>query len=124
MRRLSTALILLGTLALNLFSTDATSAAPMAIDDCSHDATIQALRDCVEHAAHHGHIDNAGIATSLLAKLDAAATAIDRAQPAAAMRILTAFTREVAAQDGKHIAAPHAEHLIAHAELVMAARQP
>jgi len=35
-------------------------------DACSHDSTIASLMTCVEHAANGGHIDNAGIAQSLL----------------------------------------------------------
>lgn len=123
MRRLLIPLVLLSALALNLFTGGVTTAAPLTMDDCSHDATIQSLRGCVERAAHHGHIDSLGVATSLLAKLDAAEVAAGR-QPAAAARILAAFARELAAQDGKRIAAAHAGHLIAHAELVIAALQP
>ena len=124
MRRSLTSLIVLGALALNLLAVGATNAAAVAMDECSHEATIAALRECLEHAAHHGHIDNAWVAASLLAKIDAAAAAEERGQPAVAARSLAALTRELAAQDGKHVAAPHAGHLIAHAELVLAALQP
>ena len=124
MRRCITSLIVLGALALNLLAVGATSAAPMDMDDCSHDATIAALRECVEHAAHHGHVDNPGIAASLLAKLDAAQALAAAGQPTAAGRVLTALIQELAAQDGKHVAAPHAGHLIAHAETVIAALLP
>ena len=48
--------------------------------------TIQALRDCVQHAVDQGLIDNAGVATSLFAKLDAAQAAQDRGQPTVAER--------------------------------------
>ena len=89
--------------------------------DCSHDGTVQALRECVEHAAAEGHIDNPGITRSLLAKLDAAEAAIDRGQSSAAINKLEAFIREVEAQAGKHIVAEHAQHLVEHAELVIQA---
>ena len=83
---------------------------------CPHDTgTVQGLRDCVTHAASEGHIDNPGVAKSLLAKLDAAQAAVDRDQPAVAINNLQAFIREVQAQSGKHIDAEHAGHLAAHA---------
>jgi hypothetical protein len=98
------------------------AAEPM--DDCSHDATLPSLRACIEHAAEHGHIDSAGVARSLLAKLDAAQAALDRGQPAVAVAILEALIREVAAQAGVHIAEPHAGHLQEHARHVIHAIQP
>src|SRR6476646_4416338 len=53
----------------------------MAAEECTHDqATIGALRACVMHAVAEGHIDNPGVAKSLLAKLDAAQSALDRGQ--------------------------------------------
>ena len=89
------------------------------MDDCVHDATIQSLRTCVQHAAEHGHIDNSGVTHSLLAKLDAAQKAQDRSQNAVAIDILEAFVREVRAQSGKHIVQEHAEHLLMHAQAVI-----
>jgi hypothetical protein len=91
------------------------------MDDCAHDATIQSLSTCVQHAAEHGHIDNPGVARSLLAKLDAAQTAQGRSQNAVAVDILEAFVREVHAQSGKHILQEHAEHLLMHAQMVIQA---
>ena len=89
-------------------------------DTCAHDvATVAALRECVEHAAHHGHIDNAGVARSLLATLDAAQSAVDQGRNATAIRHLEAFIHEVEAQAGKHIVAEHADHLIEHTEAVI-----
>lgn len=93
-------------------------------DACSHDPTIASLKMCVEHAANAGHIDNAGIAKSLLAKLDAAQKALDRGQPAVAANILRAFVQAVEAQSGKHIEEHHAEHLIAHVEHIISALNP
>jgi FIMAH domain-containing protein len=89
------------------------------IDHCSHDATIQSLRTCVLHAVAEGHIDNRGITSSLLAKLDAAQAALDRDHTEVAVNLLDAFVREVRAQSGKHIAQEHAEHLLMHAQLVI-----
>ena len=89
------------------------------IDHCSHDATIQSLRTCVLHAAAEGHIDNQGITSSLLAKLDAAQAALDRGQAEVAVNLLAAFVRDVRAQSGKHIAQEHAAHLLMHAQAVI-----
>jgi hypothetical protein len=92
-----------------------------AMDGCVHEPTIQSLRECVQHAANHGFIDNQGIVRSLLAKLDAAQAAVDRGQPAVAVNQLEAFIRELRAQAGKHIAQEHAEHLQMHAQDVIRA---
>ena len=91
------------------------------VDDCAHNATIQSLRTCVQHAAEHGHIDNQGVTRSLLAKLNAAQTAQGRSQNAVAVDILEAFVREVRAQSGTHILQEHAEHLLMHAQTVIQA---
>lgn len=98
---------------------------PAAADDeCSdHAPTLTALRACVEHAFAEGHITSAGVAASLLAKLDAAQGALDRGQPHVATGQLRAFVREVQAQGGRHIEPPHDQHLVMHAEAVVAALQ-
>ncbi len=88
---------------------------------CAHEPTVHSLRECVVHAAHAGHIDNAGVANSLLAKLDAAQRALDRGQTAVAVNNVQAFIQAVEAQAGKHIVAEHAEHLIMHAQEVLTA---
>jgi hypothetical protein len=89
---------------------------------CPHDtATVQALRECVTHAASEGHIDTAGITKSLLAKLDAAQAAVDRDQRSVAINHLEAFIHDVKAQAGKHIDAEHAAHLVEHATGVIQA---
>lgn len=93
-------------------------------DACSHDTTIASLKTCVEHAVNAGHIDNAGIAQSLLAKLNAAQKAVDRGQPSVGINNLNAFVQAVEAQSGKHIEASHAEHLITHAQNVITALNP
>ena len=82
--------------------------------------TIAALEECVVHAFTMGHIDNKGIANSLLAKLEAAQAALDRAQPEVAILLLGSFIKEVEAQAGHHIDAMHAAHMVAHAEMVIA----
>lgn len=92
-----------------------------AMDECPHAPTIASLRTCVQHAADHGHIDNRGIAISLIAKLDAAQAALDRGQADVAIKGLEAFVRELDAQTGKHIVAEHAAHLRMHAKDVIAA---
>ena len=99
-------------------------AAPMraqAQDACVHDPTIASLRECVQHAAHEGHIDNEGIARSLIAKLDAAQSALDRGQPRVAVQLLEAFVSEVRSQSGAHILPEHADHLLLHAQEVLQA---
>ena len=94
------------------------------LEECSHEPTIQSLRACVEHAAMEGLIDDAGVAQSLFAKLDAAQAALDRGQPPVAVEILQAFVNEVQAQSGVHIEAQHAQHMIMHAQMVIEALQP
>lgn len=87
--------------------------------DC-HDSTIEALSHCVEHAIRGGHITSVGVATSLISKLDAAQRAELRGQRAVAARIVGAFIYEVQAQAGIHIEEGHAEHMIGHAQEVIA----
>lgn len=88
--------------------------------DCPHgSATVADLRVCVEHAVAMRHIDNQGIARSLLAKLDAAQAALDRGQPAVAINALQALINAVEAQSGNHIETQHGTHMIAHAHMVI-----
>ncbi len=82
-------------------------------------ATLADLRACVLHAAEMGHIDNAGITQSLLAKIDAAQAAVDRGETAVAIYQLEAFIQAVEAQSGNHIDAEHAAHMIRHAYTVI-----
>jgi hypothetical protein len=89
-------------------------------DMCAHDdPTVEALRDCVEHAIDHGHIDDAEVAQSLLDKLDAAQAAVERRQDTPAVNILRAFIPSVEAQAGKSVLEPHAGHLVAHVQIVI-----
>ena len=101
------------------------TAPAQASGECEHHAaTIESLRGCVEHASMMGHIDNEGVANSLLAKISAAQAAVGRGQPDVAANILEAFISEVQAQSGQHIAAEHAEHMAMHAEQVIDALLP
>jgi hypothetical protein len=89
---------------------------------CSGDiTTVGSLKDCVQHAYAMGHIDDKGVAKSLLKTLDAAQTAVDRGQDDVAIYNLETFVNIVEAQSGKHISAEHAAHMIHHAEMVIAA---
>jgi hypothetical protein len=87
---------------------------------CPHgDATIGDLRACFEHAVNMGHVDNQGVARSLLATLDAAQAALDRGQPEVAAALLGALVKEIEAQSGEHIDPQHAAHMIAHTRRVI-----
>ena len=83
--------------------------------------TIAALADCVNHAISIGHINNAGIGSSLLSKLDAAQSALDRNRTTVAISLLESFIHEVEAQAGFHINEEHANHMVEHAGEVIAA---
>lgn len=112
---------LLSLLVLQAPAAAARGLAPAEMAPACMDATVAALRTCVEHAVATGAITNRGIATSLLAKLTAAQAALDRGQPTTAERLLGAFIREVQRQAGRHIEAEHARHMVEHARLVIAA---
>ena len=89
---------------------------------CTHDMnTIESLHHCVNHALEMGHITNAGVGNALLAKLDGAQAALDRGQPAVAVNLLNAFINQVQAQSGQHIDPVHADHMVMHAQMVIAA---
>lgn len=77
--------------------------------------TVLSLYTCVQHALEMKHISNAGVANSLLRKVDAALAAEERGQTSVAVRILEAFINEVEAQAGKNIDLEHANHMIKHA---------
>lgn len=100
----------------------ATQAMAQEGDVCAHEvATVEALRDCVEHAIDQGHIGDAEVAQGLLDKLDAAQEAVERGQDHVAVNILMAFIHEVEAQAGKGILEPHASHLVEHTQIVIGA---
>jgi hypothetical protein len=106
---------------LNFVAPGLPRAAAQGSDICPSEPTIQSLQACVLHAAEMGFIDNAGVTGSLLAKLDAAASAADRGQPLVAVQAIQAFVNEVTAQAGTHIDTEHAEHMLAHAQAVIQA---
>ncbi len=83
--------------------------------------TIPALIDCVNHAYAMGYINDAGVAQSLLATLNAAQAAQLQGNTGTAINLLNAFINQVQAQSGVHIAPDHAAHMIMHAQNVIAA---
>jgi hypothetical protein len=90
--------------------------------ECDHGgATVESLRHCVNHAYEMGHITNAGVQKSLLAKLDSAQAALDRGQTQVALNTLNAFVQQVSEGAGGAIAPEHATHLVMHAQNVIAA---
>lgn len=88
-------------------------------DMCPHDPTISSLQTCIGHMEEMEFIDSAGVANSLQAKLTAAQSAQNRGQSDVTVRMLTALVHQVEAQSGKHIAEPHASHLVQHVEMVI-----
>ena len=95
---------------------------PAAAETMSCDqTTIQSLSDCVGQAAQMGHIDNQGVANSLLAEISAAQASLARGNKATAINILNAFIHDVEAQAGQHIDADHAAHMVTHAQNVIQA---
>ena len=88
-------------------------------EGCVHTPTIASLEACVEQMAEQGFINNQGVTSSLLAKLDAAQEALDRGQTPVAIQKLNAFIHEVQAQAGKHIDPMHAQHIVMHAQMVI-----
>jgi hypothetical protein len=81
--------------------------------------TIQSLADCVGQAAQMGHIDNQGVASSLLGEISAAQASLNHGDKTAAINILNAFIHDVQAQAGQHIDATHAGHMVTHAQNVI-----
>ena len=89
---------------------------------CAHDTTtIASLRECVVHAREMGHIDSDRVAQNLLKKLDKAQASLDSGKVNSAIGKLEGFVETVQEQSGEHIEAMHAEHLIHHAHMVIAA---
>ena len=89
---------------------------------CAHDeTTIASLRECVVHAREMGHIDSDQIAQNLLKKLDKAQASLDSGKVNNAIGLLQGFIEAVEEQSGQHIDPMHAEHLIHHAYMVIAA---
>ena len=87
--------------------------------DCAAKPTIASLEVCVKHAAAQGFITSQGVTRSLLARLDTADEALEHGRTSQAINVLEAFINEVQAQAGKHIDPMHAQHLVAHAQMVI-----
>ncbi len=79
--------------------------------------TIASLTDCVKMAP----ISNQGVLTTLLSQLSAAQTAVNSGNNGTAINILHAFIYTVRAQSGITIDSMHAQHMVMHAENVIAA---
>ena len=89
---------------------------------CTHDATtIASLRECVVHAWEMGHITNDQVAQNLLKLLDMAQARLDSGKVNSAIGLLQGFIEAVEEQAGQTIDPVHAEHLIHHADMVIAA---
>jgi hypothetical protein len=82
--------------------------------------TAQSIKADVQSALATGAISKAGIAKSLLAKLDHAEAARARGQCGVAANAYGAFINEVTAQSGKAIAASTAAQLISEAQFLVA----
>ncbi|MEW6410150.1 MAG: hypothetical protein AB1488_08605 [Nitrospirota bacterium] len=82
-------------------------------------ATIQSTKQDVTLSYNVGWITNAGIVKSLLAKLDAAESALNRGQKKTTANQLNAFINEVKAQSTFHIKPECAEMLIEDAEYIL-----
>lgn len=89
----------------------------------SHDPTIAALIDHVNHARTMNHITSGGVSNALLAKLKSAEAAQARGQADVAINTVNAFINQVKAQSGKQIEAACADHLLMQAEHVVMALQ-
>ena len=81
--------------------------------------TVACLQMCVTCCIEMNCIDNQAVGNSLLAILDAAQDALDNGRPRIAVLLLTVFQYEVQAEDGKHIDADCASHLLMHAQMVI-----
>jgi len=82
--------------------------------------TPDSIRADVNAAQASGAIDNAGVASALVAQLNAAAAARASGQCATAANIYSAFINAVTAQTGTHVAAATAAQLISEAQFLIA----
>jgi hypothetical protein len=82
--------------------------------------TADSIKDDVRQFLQSGAIKNAGEANSLLAKLDAAASARARGNCSAAANLYQAFIHELQAQSGKGVDATAAAIMIADAQYLIA----
>jgi hypothetical protein len=102
-----------GDIPLAAYITNLAFEAPPAITPASIKADVQQARST-------GAIDNAGIAHSLLGKLNEAASARREGECDDATESYRAFIRQVRAQSGKHVAATTATQLISEAQFLIA----
>lgn len=86
--------------------------------------SFDSLATDVRVAMNGGQVDNAGVANSLLQKLDAASSAVGRGQVGAGVNILTAFLNEVYAQTGNHVSEAAANLLTGDAGTLIASLGP
>ena len=82
--------------------------------------SVDSLISSVEQLYESGDISKAGVANSLIAKLERVFANLDKGRTAAAMNGLAAFINEVTAQSGKAISPSAAALLIADAESLIA----
>jgi hypothetical protein len=82
--------------------------------------TPQSIEGDVTQFLQNGAIKNAGVANSLLAKLDSAAAARTRGQCGTAANIYQAFINELQAQSGNGVAPAAAAIMIADAQYLVA----
>jgi len=82
--------------------------------------TADSIKADVKSALASGAINNDGVASSLLAELNAASAAQSRGQCATAAVLYTSFINDVNAQSGKHIAAATAAQLVSEAQFLIA----
>ncbi len=82
--------------------------------------TPESIQTDVRSALATGAIDNAGVASSLLAKLSAAADARSHGQCSTAANVYASFIGDLSAQSGKHVAAATAAQLTSEAQFLIA----
>jgi len=82
-------------------------------------STIGELKAEIDELDSEGEIDNQGVVTSLVAKLDVAQKLIDDDKIDQAKNLLNAFINEIQAQSGKHITPEAAELLLQSAEHIL-----
>ncbi len=82
--------------------------------------TPDSIKADVNSAAASGAIDNAGLATALIAQLNAAAAARTNGQCTTAANIYSAFINTVTAQRGTHVSAATAAQLVSEAQFLIA----
>jgi hypothetical protein len=82
--------------------------------------TPDSIKADLNTARASGAIDNAGVATALVAQLNAAAAGRANGQCTTAANIYSAFINAVTAQSGTHVAAATAAQLISEAQFLMA----